>query len=533
MIQKWASAWFVLALLLSGMSGCSDDTASSSSATASGEVEATQGEADLASGSAEAAEASDFGERGKDRASEVSVSEDDTTDGVVEEVELVQEEEVEESIEEEEITSLTLLSVTPNSGLGSGGEPVIVEGYNFDPDAQVYFGESLAENIYVVDSKTISVDTPPRPAGLVDVRVLNPADAPDEQPEEVSLEDAFVFYNPVSVENVEPQQGPTEGGTPVSIKGSGFSEGSKVLFGLKAAVNVEVIDDSTILAVTPIGLAGATDVHVSNSDGVGSKKKAFFYYEEPEIDFVSPPNGSIAGGNLVKIVGHGFLAGALVRIGGETAEVVESGSATEITVKAPAGSEGAADVEVETGYGWATLGGGYSYYNPDDANDQTVLLGVSPNVGPMKGGDDVFLTAYGLTELADTDVTFNDVSAEVISVNPLTKTVHVKSPEMDALGWSSVTISNSKGEGTIDEGFRFINTVEVLNIAPGVGPIYGGSSVTILGSGFMEGAEVRIGALPAIEVNVIDDTTIECITPPGSPGFVPVQVSVGDGHGAM
>jgi len=449
-------------------------------------------------------------------------------------------EEVTESIEEEggqegetEILTLTLISLTPNSGLGSGGEAVVVEGTGFASDAQVFFGESLAENIYVVDSKTISLDTPPRPAGLVDVRVLNPSADPNVPGEEAVLEDSFVFYNPVSVESVEPQQGPAEGGTPVSISGSGFAEGSKVLFGLKAAVNVEVIDDSTILAVSPIGFAGATDVHVSNTDGVGSKEKAYFYYEEPEIDLVSPPNGSILGGNPVTLTGKGFLAGALVRIGGELAETLESPSSDMVIVEAPPGVEGPVDVEVETGYGLAIMEGGYTYYDPTDDNTETILLGVSPNSGPSSGGDDVFLTAYGLTGLADTDVVFNDESAEVISVNPLTKTVHVKSPATDVLGWASITLSNSNGTSSLDEGYRYHNAVDVLSVAPGVGPIYGGSSITILGSGFEEGAEVRIGALPAIEVTVIDDSTIDCITPPGSPGFVPVQVTIGEGEGIL
>lgn len=433
----------------------------------------------------------------------------------------------------EELDVLSLLAITPNSGLGSGGEPVVIEGTGFASDAQVFFGESIAENIYVVDSKTISVDTPPRPPGLVNIRVLNPSDIPDVLGEEAILTDAFVFYNPVSVETVDPQQGPAEGGTPVAIKGAGFTDDSKVLFGLKAAVNVEVIDDSTILAVTPIGEPGATDVHVSNSDGVGTREKAFFYYQVPVIDLVSPPNGPTAGGTSITIKGEGFLAGALVRVGGEEATVIENIDPSMITVKAPAGEVGSVDVVVETGYGIATLEGGYTYYDPTDDNSDLILLGVSPNFGPTVGGKDVFLTAYGLTDLSDTDVVFNDVSAEVVSVNPLTKTVHVKVPAIDTLGWASVTLSNSKGEDSIEEGYFYEHFVDVISVSPGVGPIYGGSSITILGSGFALGAEVRIGALPAIEVTVVDDTTIECITPPGSPGFVPVQVKVGDGEGVL
>ena len=108
-----------------------------------------------------------------------------------------------------------------------------------------------------------------------------------------------MFYNPVSIVSVEPNKA-RFGGTPVSITGSGFTNETKVLFGLAAAISVEVIDDGTLLAVTPVGVTGATDVHVSNSDGVGSKEKGFFYQGAGNRPGFSP-NSLISGGNTVTI----------------------------------------------------------------------------------------------------------------------------------------------------------------------------------------------------------------------------------------
>lgn len=64
----------------------------------------------------------------------------------------------------------------------------------------------------------------------------------------------------------------------------------------------------------------------------------------------------------------------------------------------------------------------------------------------------------------------------------------------------------------------------VTSISPGSGPISGGRSVTISGSGFVAGATVKIGGASATSVNVVNATTVTATTPPHAVG--PADVSV-------
>ena len=60
--------------------------------------------------------------------------------------------------------------------------------------------------------------------------------------------------------SVKPNNGPTVGGTPVTITGTNFSSGAGVTFGAMAATNVVVVNSTTITATTPAQAAGAVTV---------------------------------------------------------------------------------------------------------------------------------------------------------------------------------------------------------------------------------------------------------------------------------
>lgn len=84
------------------------------------------------------------------------------------------------------------------------------------------------------------------------------------------------FANPV-ITSISPTEGPTAGGTAVTIHGSGFSNNCivcsppfadpEVAFGGVAAASVEFVDPNTVIAVTPSHLAGTVDVTLSQRDG--------------------------------------------------------------------------------------------------------------------------------------------------------------------------------------------------------------------------------------------------------------------------
>jgi hypothetical protein len=69
------------------------------------------------------------------------------------------------------------------------------------------------------------------------------------------------------VSEVDPSTGFTTGGTPVTITGSGFTGATEVDFNGKAAGNVMVVNDDSITATSPVGVAGLVDVTVTTPVG--------------------------------------------------------------------------------------------------------------------------------------------------------------------------------------------------------------------------------------------------------------------------
>lgn len=419
---------------------------------------------------------------------------------------------------------LTLSLVDPTSGTTVGGALIAMEGTGFTEGVVVTFGESAALDVMVIDSHRLIATSPPRPPGLVSVRVLDPVTEA-----QATLENAFLYYNAVQVQSVDPTEGHVDGGTPLTITGAGFIAGSKVLVGTRAAISVQVVDDTTILAVAPNGVVGPASVHVSNAQGIGSLKNGYFYYDDPLVSGIEPPVGPIQGGNPVTLTGTGLSGDLTVRFGDAFATVQAHPSAESVTVTAPpAKGEGPVDVHVVTDWGTTTVPGGYIYTDPFMPNTVLIPLGVAPSQGPLSGGGTATVVAYGLTNLEDTAITFGGIVAEPISVNAAKHSAVVEVPAGAAVGSVKVVISNSLGSAEVPGGYTYLPEIHVDDVTPALGPISGGTQITVTGSGFAPGAIVRVGALPATGVVVQSGSTLKAVTPPGSAGFVPVKVTVGD-----
>lgn len=80
------------------------------------------------------------------------------------------------------------------------------------------------------------------------------------------------------ITSIDTTEGPTEGGTKVVITGTGFAEQASVFFGGKPAVNVQIVNGTTIKLETPPGDPGSVDVEVQNPDGTRNIKVNGFTY---------------------------------------------------------------------------------------------------------------------------------------------------------------------------------------------------------------------------------------------------------------
>jgi hypothetical protein len=74
-----------------------------------------------------------------------------------------------------------------------------------------------------------------------------------------------------------------------------------------------------------------------------------------------------------------------------------------------------------------------------------------------------------------------------------------------------------------------IGTVTVTGIAVNTGGVGGGTAVTVTGTGFTPGAFVSLAGQLCTSVNVINATTITCISPAGNPGLADLSVLAAGG----
>ena len=154
-----------------------------------------------------------------------------------------------------------------------------------------------------------------------------------------------------TVTSIAPNSGTTDGGTGVTITGTGFQAGATVSLGTTAATGVTVVSGTSITATTPPGVAGAVDVVVTNSDTQSGKLTQGFTYTAasnpaPTVTAISPASGPTSGGTPVTITGTGFLTGSMVKLGGTAATGVTVVSSTSITATTAAHPSGVVDVVV-------------------------------------------------------------------------------------------------------------------------------------------------------------------------------------------
>ena len=411
-----------------------------------------------------------------------------------------------------------ITDVTPEDGGVAGGTAVTITGSNFTntADTDVYFGGTAASSVVVVDSSTITCDTPAHAAGAVDVEVAN-SNGFDTAP------NAFTYHDAPSISDVDPDNGPAAGGTAVTITGSDFTTAGSttVTFGGAAASDVTVVNTTTITCTTPAHGGGDVDVAVTNDFGSDTLNNGFRFNNAPDITSIDPTNGPAVGGTAVTIYGSDFTTSADtdVDFGGAAASDVVVVDQSTITCTTPAHAAGAVDVEVTNSNGSDTLPSAFTYHNAPS------ISGVDPDEGPVGGGTFATITGSDFTTVGSTTVTFGGTAASGVTVVNAT-TITCTTPAHSA-GSVDVEVSNDFGTDTLNNGFAYHNPPVISWIDPVNGPAAGGTSVTVHGNDFTSSGDtdVYFGGSAASNVVVVNSTTITCTTPGHSAGSVDVEVT--------
>lgn len=254
----------------------------------------------------------------------------------------------------------SISNFSPSSGSTDGGDTVTISGSNFVSGATVAFDTMAATNVNVVSPNSITAVTPAHAAGAVNITVTNP-----DQQSASAGSFTYVVAAP-AVASIAPATGPTSGGTPITITGSGFENGATVTIGGIAATNVQVVSSTQLTATTPVGPATEeliADVVVNNPDGTTATKTGAFTWSVPPlaITTVAPALGAPKGGTDVVITGAGFTTAvpSSVTFGGVPATNVRVVDAVTLAATTPAHAAGTVEVDVQIGS--STAKGSFTY----------------------------------------------------------------------------------------------------------------------------------------------------------------------------
>lgn len=256
-----------------------------------------------------------------------------------------------------------------------------------------------------------------------------------------------------AVSDVSAAEGPSEGGTVVTISGTGFTGATAVTFGGIPATAFSVDAATTITATVPAHVAGAVAVSVTTPNGTSTVLGAFTYFDPVEITSVSPIEGSTAAGQTLVLTGKGLTGATSLTFGGTAATSFAVNSPTSISAVVPAHAAGQVDVVVTTPRGTFTLAGGYTFV--EAFAPVPTVASVSPAECLTTGGEFVTVSGTGFT--GATLVTFGGVAASSFTVNSSISISAVVPAHVAAL--VDVVVTGPAGEATLVGGYTFVAPV--------------------------------------------------------------------------
>lgn len=387
-------------------------------------------------------------------------------------------------------------SVSPNQGPLTAGTYVFIAGHGFTGTTAVVFGSTAATSFSVENDQALEVVAPAATAaGTVDIKVTNGTGTSS-----AIAADHFTYVGPPTVTSLSPTTGPQDGGTRVTVTGTGFTGVDSVAIGGTFGTTVTVVSPTQLTFVTPAGTSGAVPVTVSTIGGTSATSSAdLFTYSTvaPGVLSIYPSSGPAGGGTAVSISGTGFSSTSTVSFGGVAATSVTYGSPNSLTAVAPAGTAGAS-VAVTVTSGALTSATShadlFTYLAPP------TVTGVSPATGPSGGGNVVTVTGTGFSGV--TSVLFGTVpvypEGGSVDVNSKTSlTVQVPAGSIGTVDVTVVAGGGTSAPGSADHYAYTGSTPVITGLTPSTGPVAGGAGVAIEGVGFIGATEVEFGSTPA------------------------------------
>jgi hypothetical protein len=259
--------------------------------------------------------------------------------------------------------AVTVEAIEPARGPIGGGTPVSVHGAHFGDTANVEFGDGVyATAVVVRDATSLTCLAPPGVAGTtVDVTITTRA-------ARAVLRGGFTYLRPAALTGVDPPTGSSDGGTLLTLVGSGFEvPGLRVSVGDRFATAVSPSSDTLLTCLSPASaVRGPVPVTVRTDGGTATLDPGHTFLATLGVAAVRPSTGFAPGGDDVRVRGAGYqhLAGASsVLFGAASATDVAALDDDTLRCTTPAARAGeSVEVRVTNDRGSASLPDAFLYF---------------------------------------------------------------------------------------------------------------------------------------------------------------------------
>uniref|UniRef100_A0A8C8ZFE9 Fibrocystin-L n=1 Tax=Prolemur simus TaxID=1328070 RepID=A0A8C8ZFE9_PROSS len=309
------------------------------------------------------------------------------------------------------------------------------------------------------------------------------------------------------VSATSPSQGSYEESTILTIIGSGFSPSSAVsvsvgpvgcplLFVDENEIKCQILNGGAGRALVAVSVAG-----VGLAQSVGAENFHFVY--QSQISRTWPDSGSLAGGTLLTLSGFGFNENSMVLVGNETCNVIE-GDWNRITCRTPKRIEGTVDISVITNGFKATAKDAFSY----NCLQTPVITDFSPKVRTILEEVNLTIKGYNFGNELTQDMVvyvggktcqilhwnFTDIRCLLPKLSPGNHAIYV-----EVRNWGFASIRDK-----LNASIQYV--LEVTNMFPQRGSLYGGTEITVMGFGFSPIPTENTVLLGSFPCNVISSS---------------------------
>ena len=408
-----------------------------------------------------------------------------------------------------------LTHVMPSHAAVTGGSSITFVGGNFadSSDLSCRFGMKSVTRSLRPSVSMVVCTSPASNPGNVSIEISNNGQDFTKTGLRFSFREALTF-------GLVPSRGPVVGGTVVTITGleASGSDLRRITFG-STFVAVETADDGSSTVVVPVGsFPGLVSVTV---DEYGTAVQ-YEYLSVPFVSAIRPTLGFVSRSSVVTMVGTNFEVGTDYVIQAGEPDVLVPGSLVSsslLLARVPCLTAGAFSIDVVDVLSQEVTRAHSKY----ECARSLQVFELSPSFGQTQGGDLVHVLGAHFIDSQDLSCRFG-----LRSIVPATYKTSTKI--------ACFSPSRSRGNVTVELSIDSIDfttsgvqysyfSTTIHQVFPSLGPVRGGTSVTITASHFPSDGFDCVFAVDNVPAIRISDTSAVCISPPSEAGTVVLEVA--------